>query len=494
MAEVVVIGAGIAGLTAAESLSRAGHHVTVLEGRDRVGGVIAATEVAGVRLDVGAESIRAGDSADEVLAAAGLTDRVVSPEPVPAQLWNRGALVALPARTFMGVPSDASSTAEVLTAEEVERAGEGGTPHLGDGSDREVSVAEAISAEYGRAVVDRLVEPLLGGVYAGRVDDLSFAATMGRLFDASRQHGSVRAGVRAVLPPSTPGNRPAVGAGAATGRRGPMLLGLEGGIWQLPLALAERVRHRGGEIRLRTLSRGVERTADGWRVLTGPTTDPTWVDADAVLVATGAPAAARLIRPHAPFAAAGLEEIETASMAVVTLAVPRGGQWTDLPGSGFLVPAVDGQVIKASTFVSTKWGWAAQRADEEGVLLLRASVGRAGDATSLQRDDDELVALALGDVAAALGRPVPELADAHVQRWGGGLPQYTVGHQGRVRRIREGLADVPGLAVAGASYDGVGIAGVLDSARTAARTLLDALAGEPHDARDDSRDNSKERQ
>ncbi len=164
-------------------------------------------------------------------------------------------------------------------------------------------------------------------------------------------------------------------------------------------------------------------------------------------------------------------------MAVVTIAVPAGRDgWDDLPGSGFLVPAVDGRLIKASTFVSTKWAWAAQAAREHGLLLLRASVGRAGDVTSLQREDAELVRAALADVATALGRSVPQVADSHVQRWGGGLPQYTVGHRARVARVVSGLADVPGLAVTGATYEGVGIAAVIAHARATADTTHDQLS------------------
>lgn len=475
MARVVVIGAGIAGLTAAEQLTAHGHDVVVVEGRDRVGGVVAPAEVAGIRLDVGAESIRVAEAAETILEVAGLSVRRVSPEPVPAQLWSRGRLAALPARTFMGVPSDPSTTGEVLDAPERERAGAGGLPSLGEGEDADVSVASGISAEYGRAVVDRLVEPLLGGVYAGRVEDLSLASTMPPLWAAARREGSLTDAVRSLVPPVTPS--PSAGAGAATGRRGPMLLGLEGGVHQLPLALADIVRARGGEIRLSTLSRGLERTATGWRVLTGPTTDPTSLDADAVVVATPAPAAARLLAEVTPFAAEELREVETASMAVVTLAVPAGRDgWDALPGSGFLVPAVDGRLIKASTFVSTKWGWARDAASREGLLLLRASVGRAGEVAALQRDDADLTAAALADVAAALGRPVPHVVDSHVQRWGGGLPQYTVGHRARIARIAAEVAAVPGLAVTGASYEGVGIAAVVAHARAAATTIHDQLA------------------
>lgn len=475
MARVVVIGAGIAGLTAAEQLTGAGHEVVVVEGRDRVGGVVAPGEVAGVRLDVGAESIRVGEAAEAILVTAGLDGRRVSPEPVPAQLWTRGSLVALPARTFMGVPSDTATTGDVLDEQERARAAAGGQPALGDGDDADVSVATGIAAEYGRAVVDRLVEPLLGGVYAGRVDDLSLASTMPPLWAAARREGSLAAAVRSLVPPTTPS--PSAGAGSATGRRGPMLLGLAGGVHQLPLALADIVRSRGGEIRLGTLSRGLERTSTGWRVLTGPTTDPVYLEAEAVVVATPAPAATRLLAEVTPFAAAALREVETASMALVTLAVPAGRDgWDDLPGSGFLVPTVDGRLIKASTFVSTKWGWARDAAAREGLLLLRASVGRAGDVAPLQRDDADLVTAALADVAEALGRPVPTLVDSHVHRWGGGLPQYTVGHRSRVDRIAAAVAEVPGLAVTGASYGGVGIAAVVAHAQAAARTILTHLA------------------
>ncbi|GAA1233618.1 protoporphyrinogen oxidase [Janibacter melonis] len=477
MARVVVIGAGIAGLTTAESLAARGHDVLVVEGRDRVGGVVAPAEVAGVRLDVGAESVRITDDATAALERVGLAQRQVRPEPVPAQLWDRGRLVPLPTRTYMGVPADAATTGGVLTEQEQERAAKGGAAALGEGPDADVSVAAGISAEYGRAVVDRLVEPLLGGVYAGRVDELSLPSTMGGLWQAAREHGSLAAGARALVPPADPAAAPASGAGGATGRRGPALLGVDGGVHQLPLALADRVRAHGGQIRLGTISRGVERTAQGWRVVVGPTTASEAIDADAVVVATPAPAATRLLRDVAPVAADALAEVETASMAVVTIAVPAGRDgWDDLPGSGFLVPAVDGRLIKASTFVSTKWAWAAQAAREHGLLLLRASVGRAGDVTSLQREDAELVRGALADVATALGRPVPQVADSHVQRWGGGLPQYTVGHRARVARVVSGLADLPGLAVTGATYEGVGIAAVIAHARATADITHDQLS------------------
>jgi oxygen-dependent protoporphyrinogen oxidase len=165
-------------------------------------------------------------------------------------------------------------------------------------------------------------------------------------------------------------------------------------------------------------------------------------------------------------------------MAIVTLAVD-GAERGPLPGSGFLVPAVDGRTIKASTFSSTKWAWTADVAGD--LSFLRASVGRFGETSDLQRPDEELVAVAVAEVSEALGHQLPRVVDAHVQRWGGALPQYTVGHVDRVARVRAAAAQVPGLALAGAAYEGVGIPACIGTGRAAARavvTHLNATRGE----------------
>ncbi|KGN38934.1 protoporphyrinogen/coproporphyrinogen oxidase, partial [Knoellia aerolata] len=227
--------------------------------------------------------------------------------------------------------------------------------------------------------------------------------------------------------------------------------------------------------------RGLERTPDGWSVLTGPTTAPRRLTADAVVIAVPPPAAARLLAPVAPDAGAALGEVEMASVAVITLAVPRS-EVAGWEGSGFLVPPVDGRGIKASTFSTAKWGWLADEGD--GTAYVRASVGRAGETASLQRDDSELVGLATREITEAVGAAPLTVLDSHVQRWGGGLPQYTVGHHERVARVTRALATVPGLEVAGAAYQGIGIPAVIASAHAAAEattthlTAVAARAGE----------------
>jgi oxygen-dependent protoporphyrinogen oxidase len=249
-------------------------------------------------------------------------------------------------------------------------------------------------------------------------------------------------------------------------------MGIEGGVGQLPLAVAESVRARGGEIvtgaRVTELRRLAGEAAGrsgepAWRVVAGERV----LHADGVVVGVPATAAAALLRDEAPAAAAELAGVEYASMALVTLAYRRDD--IRLPeGSGFLVPPVDGRTIKASTFASQKWGWI----DEENpdVLVLRTSVGRYGETEILGREDGELVDVSRHDLREATGLDATPIA-ARVTRWTDGLPQYPVGHYARVARIREHVGKLPGLAVCGAAYDGVGIPACIASAYAAADQL-----------------------
>ena len=193
---------------------------------------------------------------------------------------------------------------------------------------------------------------------------------------------------------------------------------------------------------------------------------------DAVILAVPAAPTARLLEEESAQAARLLAEVPYASMAIVTLALPRPGL-PPLPGSGFLVPPVDGRTIKAATFSANKWSWVQAQAPD--LFLLRTSVGRQGEEAQLQRSDGELVAVALADLSEALGARLPAPVDSCVQRWGGALPQYTVGHVDRVGRIREHVAGVAGLEVAGAAYDGVGVPACIGSGRAAADATLTHL-------------------
>lgn len=455
---VVVIGGGIAGLAAAHRLLGTGARVTVLEASDRLGGKLLPGEIEGVRVDLGAESMLARRPEAVALAReVGLADRLQPPATATAAIWTRGALRPMPKGHVMGVPGDASALAGVLSDEglrRIEQDRELPPTEVGD----DVAVGEYVAARLGREVVDRLVEPLLGGVYAGDAYRISMRSAVPQLFEAARTHASLTEGVRDIQ-----------ARAARNQQTGPVFMGIEGGVGQLPLAVAESVRVQGGQIRTGTPVTELRRTPDGWQVSTQEQT----IDADAVVVAVPAYAAAALLGVEAPAAAAELAGVEYASMALMTLAYRRSE--IDLPeGSGFLVPPVDGHTIKASTFASRKWGWIAE--EDPDLLVLRTSVGRYGESEILKRDDAELIELSRHDLRAATGLDAAPVA-TRVTRWHDGLPQYPVGHHARVARVREHVSKLPGLAVCGAAYDGVGIPACIASAYAAVDQLGGDLAG-----------------
>lgn len=437
---VAVVGGGVAGLTAALRLTRAGHTVTVFEGSDRLGGKLRLADVAGLTVDVGAESMLARRPEGVDLAReVGLGADLVHPATASAAVWTRGALRPLPP-TVMGMPADLDALAD---------SGILGAPPSRASvplPDHDLSVSEYVTARAGREVLDRLVEPLLGGVYAGQADNLSLLAAAPQLaaLGADPLSSAVAARAAAASVPTTP-----------------VFAGISGGLGRLPTAVANA---SGATVMLDHPVRQIERTADRWQVAAGLAGAVTLVDADAVVLAVPGPAAARLLAVAAPKAAFALAGVEYAGMALVTAVFD---DHIDLPGSGFLVPPIDGTRIKAATFASTKWGWLA----DTGRTVVRASLGRAGDAAALQRDDATLVDQALEDVAAAVGS-LPTPAGVHVQRWGGALPQYAVGHGDLVEAVDSAVAEVPGLELCGAAYRGVGIPAVIASATAAVARLL----------------------
>ncbi len=209
--------------------------------------------------------------------------------------------------------------------------------------------------------------------------------------------------------------------------------------------------------------RGIARDGSAWLLHTDRGTERL----DAVVVATPAPASARLLADAAPQAAFALADVTVASVAIVTLVFDHD---LELEGSGFLVPPVDGTSVKAATFSSSKWAWL----DQPGRTVLRASLGRAGETALLHHDDAAVAEIVLADLRNALGR-LPQPDAWHVQRWGGGLPQYDIGHLERLDTIDAELATLPGLEVCGATYRGVGIPAVIASAQAAVRRLLGDL-------------------
>jgi len=413
-----VVGGGIAGLAAALRLHRAGIEVDLFEGSDRLGGKLH-TEGG---LEAGAEAFLMRDPAGGPSAAVqlidelGLAGEIVHPTGLPPGLFVNGGLKKLPGGTLLGIPGPQTDLTGVATigGSDVDN----GSPVL----HADVAVGELVRQRFGGEIVTKLVDPLLGGVYAGRADELSIAATMPGLFRWLLVEPTLSTAVKRAIEASK----------AHSG--GPVFGTVAGGLSRLIEAAARELE---GRVHLREFVRELPQT-------------PT-------VLAIPGPKAARLL-PCLPF-----DRLEYASVALATFEFPDAAL-AELPDmSGFLVPESEGLSIKAATFFSKKW-------EHIGGCVVRVSLGRAGDAATLQAPDEVLVQTALDDLSKVVGRmPAPE--SAKLNRWGGGLPQYPPNHIDHVQEARERLRDRP-IALAGAAFDGVGIPACARSGRDAADLLL----------------------
>jgi oxygen-dependent protoporphyrinogen oxidase len=453
MTHVVVVGGGISGLAAARLLVKRGLQVSVLEAGTRWGGKLAPVWLDGVRLDGGAESLLARrPEAVDLAVDLGLADRLVYPTQAKPGLLLDGVVHRLPP-SLQGVPTDLPPLRDLLTpagfAEAAAEPGRAAPAWVGDRS-----IGGYVDERFGSEVTDRLLEPLLGGVYAGRSRELSFEAAAPELFARARGGGSLLEHAHAAVHPGA----------------GPVFAGLVGGVSTLVDALVDDLRRRGVTLRLGCTVRELSESASGYALMCGPIPAPETTDADAVLLATPAAAMGRLLRPVLASAGA-FAAIPYASMAVVTLVVHR----LTADGSGVLVPPGELPTIKALTYSSAKWAWVAEQARRrwgEDIMVVRASVGRWGEADLLQLDDSSLQARTFAEARTVPGWGAARLVTGRVTRWGGGLPQYLLDHRRLVDGLRDDLDHHPRLAIAGAALDGVGIAACLRSAAMAASKIV----------------------
>lgn len=450
---VAVVGAGIAGLTAARRLARSGVDVTVWEAADRVGGQVHSVDVApGLRLDVGAESLHLGaPGVRELVEEAGLTgDRApVAAAALSSRLLTRHGLRPVPAGVGPSGPTRLTPVLRSLTLGPVALARAGLEPFaarrtgpLAEGGD--VSVGDFVSDRFGRGVASTLVEPMLGTLHAGDVDRLSLRACAPMLVPAATSGRSLLRRRRGPAPSMSFVTWP---AGLAT----------------LTDALASDVP--GMEVRTGEPVTGLRREADGtFAVLTAGGV----ARVDAVVLAVPPRSADALVWGVAPSASLELGGVDCADVATVLVALPRAAA-DALRGTGVLLPASSGHLLKAATYLSRKWPHLAGGDD----FWVRLSAGRDGDLRLARTHDDALVERLLAELAAVT-RVAPELLGeprtAVVRRWTAAMPQLTVGHGARMARARSVLP--PGLALAGAAYDGVGLAAAARSGRAAADELL----------------------
>lgn len=455
---VVVVGGGITGLVAARDLAGAGAQVALVE-PDRVGGKLQTTPFDGGVLDEAADTFLA--RVPEGLALCrelGLDGDLVSPASRQAYVWSRGELRPLPQGQVLGVPTDLDELAAsgIVSDGGVAAARRDLEVPL-EAPEGDVAIGPLLRGRLGDEVVERLIDPLVGGINAGDVDHLSLAATVPQLDAAVRSGaGSVIEACRA--------QRARVADPDA-----PVFFAPRGGMGALAQASWRDAEAR-GVVLVSAAAVGVERRGVRWAVSLdrgGP------LEADAVVIAAPAGVAARLVRPHAARAATLLAGIPYASVALLSIAVDRDGVDRPLDGTGYLVPAVEGRTITACSWASSKWA----HLGGDGTVWLRASVGRDGDDRAIALDDDALLAAVLADLRdtmALRGEP----REVRIGRLPGSFPQYRPGHLQRADAIDADLAaDAPGLFVAGAALRGLGVPACIRQGRAAAQRARARLEG-----------------
>jgi oxygen-dependent protoporphyrinogen oxidase len=438
-----VVGGGISGLTAAyrlRALARDDATITLFDPGDRLGGVLRTERVGGQPMDLGAEAfVLRRPEMPALLAELDLSGHQLVTTGARPLIYSRQRLHPLPTDTVAGIPSSAASVAGLVDDATVARIDAEPARPLTWRTGSDPTVAELVADRFGEQAVARSVDPLLGGVYAGS------AATIGLRAGAPSVAAALDRGAASLTDAVRQGLPPASG--------GPVFGALDGGYQVLIDELVSRSRLQWVQATVQRL----EGAGRGWTL--HDDTGAHW-SADAVILAIPAPRLVRLIDEIAPRTFAAASRIASASSAVVALAVPADAPFPQ--SSGVLVASGEQLHAKAITLSSRKWG---ARGDTQ---LLRLSFGKFGDEVAARVPDDELLAWAMDDLAAAFGVTVDPV-DVRVRRWIDAMPQYGPGHADLVAEVRAGLP--PGLAVAGSYLDGIGVPACIGAAGRAIEVL-----------------------
>jgi protoporphyrinogen/coproporphyrinogen III oxidase len=488
---VAVIGGGIAGLAAAFELEKArgaGADIeyTLFESRERLGGSLASETVNGIVLERGPDSFLSEKPAGaELCRELGLADQLTPSNDANRKTYIvvKNRLVPLPDGLMFLIPTKLVPTALsglFSPATKIRMALELLHPPRPSGQDE--SVAALVERHFGQEAVDRLADPLLSGIYGGDSTQLSARTVLPKLVEMESQYGSLTRGMlaahRQMRAMMAARNASANGVGSAPGQAGQRAGGgqaagprsifttLKGGLQQLVDALEARLNPKW--VRKSTAVKLVERTGSGWRIQCAGS-DAVF---DAVIVASPAWAAGGLLAATDAGLGDELSAIPYSSSITVNLVFDEA-QLGRLPdGFGFLVPAVEGRAMLACTFVHRKF----VGRTPTGKAILRAFLGGAKNEALLDQSDEVLVATVRRELSEILGARVMGLhipAEAtQVSRWRRAMAQYAVGHQERMKRVKEHVATLPGLRLAGNAYDGIGIPDCIRTGRNAAKELM----------------------
>jgi oxygen-dependent protoporphyrinogen oxidase len=475
MKRIAIVGGGISGLAAAFALEKqkklgVALEYVLFESSTRFGGVIQTENVDGCVIEAGPDSFLTEKSwAADLCRELGLGDQMIGSNDAKRKTYIlvKGRLVPLPDGLQFMVPTRLASTffSPLFSWGTKARIAREWFYRPSSGSS-ESTVAEFVERHYGREMVERVADPLLAGVYGGSADELSVKSVLPRFLEMEAKHGSLgRAMVTAMRQGSA---APELRSPGQPREAVPTLFtSLRGGMQSMVDALVARIPAVAQ--RLNSGVDAVRRESGKWLVVTFGRTE----ELDAVILATPAHAAGELLAGASAELAAELNAIRYSSSVTVILGFDKSVRAALPPGFGFLVPRSENRKVLAATFVHHKF----PGRSPDYRALIRCFLGGTRDEETLQRSEDEILTLVQGELQQVLGIAAEPLL-VRVFKWNRAMAQYAVGHGGRVERIR-GLVDgMPGLALAGNAYGGIGVPDcVREGSEAAAKVLRDMAIG-----------------
>ena len=473
---VVIVGGGISGLATALSLHEKATkanlpiHCTILESDTSWGGKIVTHRVGEIVTEAGPDSFLSQKQAGlDLCMKLGLADQLINTNEMgkKASVLYGGRLHDLPEGLLSFVPKQLGSffRSGLLTWTGLARMGLEIAVPSGPSTGDE-SLAAFLRRRFGVQAFERVLEPLMAGIYAGDAEQMSLRATFPRFFELEQQHGSIVRGMMAA-------KKTASSASTDQPRR-TMFVSLKNGLSDLVTALTSRLTQQGVELRVgaRVEALRVRSHEIGRWMYDLILQDGSALSADGVVLATPAYVSADLLRPLTPMAGGLLDMIPYTSTATVAMAFPRT-QTSSIEGFGFIVPRTEQRHVIAATWTSLKWPYRAP-ADQ---LLVRCYVGGVGREEILQLDDAALTAKVREELAAVCGIRV-EPSYTEVNRWWKAMPQYTLGHLTRLAQLEAAVSRYPGLVLTGAAYRGVGIPDCIRDGAVASERIVKDLIGE----------------